>query len=228
MANYRIITKHVRYWRGNIHRWSNSYQFQGTAAAPTGTDLTTLKTAEGNLLYSPTTGIWGGCYEAVAYNAGGGVPIAEVSFFDPDTPASWVGYAGSGWGSHTVNPETAAEVAMLVEWPAGLSSSGKPVNFRKWYHAVPLSSAATGGAADINSANLITLNAAAVTLTNCLASSHLLLSTGARYAGTPAVSPFYANHQMPRGRRRRALVTASGRYTGPTIVVPDSAPPVAD
>lgn len=223
MAQYRIITKHVKYWRGAIHRWSNSYQFQGTAAAPSVADLTTLQAAEADLLYSPSTGIWGGCYEVVAYAAGGGPPLAVLSRFDPDTPASWTAYSGAGWVSHTVNPETVAEAALLVEWPAGLSSSGKPVNFRKWYHAIPLSGAATGGAADIPSATVTTLTAKAVVLTNCLAASHLLLSTGARYAGTPVVSPFYANHQMPRGRRRRALVTSSGRYTGPTISFPAGA-----
>jgi len=221
-AQYRIITKHVRYWRGNIHRWSNSYQFQGTAAAPTSTDLTTLTTAESNLLYHPPSGIWGGTYGAVAYNEGGGAPLSFVDFFDPDTPASWIPYTHTGW-SATTNLEPAAETAMLVEWPAGLSSSGKPVNFRKWYHSVPISNAATGGAPDIASATVTALQAKAVILTNCLASSHLLLSTGARFAGTPVVSAFYGNHQMPRGRRRKALVTADGRYTGPTLSFPAGA-----
>lgn len=173
------------------------------------------------MMVSPASGNSGGCYGAVAYNKSGGAPISFVDFFDPDTPASWIKYTGTGWASPPTQFESAAEVALLVEWPAGLSSSGKPVNFRKWYHAVPTSVANGAGTVDVSSTNVTSLTAQAVVLTNCLASSHLLLATGARYAGTPVVQPYYANHQMPKGRKRKALVTASGRYTGPSIQVPD-------
>lgn len=228
MAQYRMIVKHVAYWRGAIHRWSTSYQFQGTAAAPSVADCETLLNADQAMCYSPTAAKWGGAYECVAYNAGGGAPLATYVAFDWTTPASWVAYSSTAYATRTVNPDQNLEVACLVEWPAGLSSSGKPVVFRKWFHAVPISSAAVAGNPDLTSGQLTLLTSTAVTLTNCLAASHLLLSTGARYAGTPVVSPYFANHQMPRGRRRKALVTASGKYTGPTISLPDVIPPLAD
>jgi hypothetical protein len=212
-----MVVKHVRYWRGAIHKWSTSYQFRGSAAAPSAADCQTLLVNESPLCYQPSTGIWGGAYECVAYAASGGAPLSSYTHFDPDTPSSWIGYSASGWSSFTRTFESAAEVSLQIEWPAGLSSTGKPVFFRKWLHAVPTSAAVTGGAVDIAAADVTALTAKAVLLTNCLASSNLLLSTGARYAGTPVVASYYANHQMPKGRRRKALVTASGRYTGPTI-----------
>lgn len=219
MGQYRMIVKHVAYWRGEIHKWSNSFQFQGTAAAPTATDCQTLLTAVKTMCFSDTSSsaAFGGAYECVAYNASGGAPLATYVAFDWTTPATWIPYNSTAWPSAGTVPDSSLEVALLVEWPAGLSSTGKPVQFRKWFHAVPQSTAAAPGQVDIASAKVTALTAAAVTLTNCLASSHLLLSTGARYAGTPVVSPYYANHQMPKGRKRKLTKISLSGGSGFTI-----------
>lgn len=185
-------------------------------------NLTTLLAADAAMCYPGVAGTtWGGTYEAVAYHTGGGVPVATYTAFDWTSPGAWVRDGGAGWGSPSGAYVNQAEVALLVEWPAGLSSSGKPVNFRKWYHAVPEPGTESPGSVDISTAMAATLLTAATTLTNCLASSSLLMGNAGRFAGSPLISRYYANHQMPKGRRRRALVSASGRYTGPTISIPD-------
>lgn len=218
MSTFRIITKHVRYWRGEIHRWTNSYAFTGSGTTVSVANLGTLVTNESPLLYHAAGTVAGGCWGAAAYHTGGGVPVAEATYFDPDTPSSWAAYTSTGWGSTFTAPlEAAAEVSLALEWPAGISASGKPVFFRKWYHAVPSSNPASPGAVDIASGVVTSLTTAATNLTNCLAASSLVMGNAGRFAGSPVIKPYYQNHQMPRGRRRKALVTADGRYTGPTI-----------
>lgn len=164
-----------------------------------------------------------GTYECQAYNqASGGVPIAQYVHFDWTTPSSWIPYSASGYSTASGQADGTAEVALQVEWPAGLSKSGKPVILRKWYHAVPESTGA-GSSAQVSAANVAALQTAANNLKLCLSSYGIQLgSATGRLAGNARVLPFYGNHQMPRGRRRKPLVTASGRYTGPSINLPES------
>jgi hypothetical protein len=65
------------------------------------------------------------------------------------------------------------------------------------------------------------LQTQAQVINGCLGSAGLALgSYRGTFAGIPVVKAYLGNHQMPRGRRRKPLVTASGRYTGPTIGLP--------
>lgn len=224
--SYRGVVRHVRYWRGAVHRWSTVYQFVGTPSTTIDAGAcTALLTADDKMCYGNGIAANGGTYECSIYNvASGGVPIANVVRFDWETPGAWIAYAATSWGSVTGTFSNNAEDALLVEWHAGLSSSGKPVSLRKWYHAVPIITAASN-AQNVAAANVTSLTTAANALVNVLGSYGLTLGSSAgRFAGSAFVQPYLANHQMPRGRRRRALVTASGRYTGPAIEVP----PLAD
>lgn len=227
MGNYRFIVGHVRYWRGAIHRWSNSFEFTGSLTGTAAAACVALQTQVATVCYSSSPG---GIYETRMYNAGGGVPLATQTNFDWETPGSWIAYSGSGWAGTSASYEKAAEVALGVRWPAGFSSTGKPVFFRKWFHAIPQSAAASPGAVDITSAQITVLQPKVDALATCLSSGYgLVMGNGSRIASDPStISPYYENHQMPRGRRRKPLVTASGRYTGPTITVPDTFPVEAD
>jgi hypothetical protein len=223
---YRGVVRHVRYWRGDVHRWSTVYPFLGTlTSALTSSDAETLLLADDKMCFGINAGD-GGTYECDLYDtASGGVPVASYIAFDWTTPGSWIKYGGAAWTGGTVF-ETQAETSLAVTWPAGLSRTGKPVVLRKWYHAVPVSVGTAGQTPDIATGNLTSLKAQAVVLINALSAKGLVMgSASGRFAGTvPVVSPFYENHQMPRGRRRKALVTASGRYTGPSVVIGPSLP----
>jgi hypothetical protein len=208
--SYRGVVRHVRYWRGAVHRWSTVYQFVGTPSSGiTTTDCHTLLDADNKMLYA-TGPSRGGSYECAIYNqASGGVPVAVYTAFDWTAPAGWLVGSASAWATPSANPAEPAEAAMLVEWPAGLSSSGKPVRLRKWYHMVPTSSA-IGGAVDIVTSDYTPLLAAATSLVGVLSSKGLVLgsSTG-RFAGTaPIIDRFYCNHQMGRGRKRKVTTQA--------------------
>jgi hypothetical protein len=221
VTNYRGIVRHVRYWRGNVHRWSTVYHYGGVASPSIdATACHDLLTADSKMCYG-TSNADGGVYSCEIYNADtGGIPLAVYTAFDWTTPGSWVHPGGAGWASSTGDLEPQAEVALLVEYPVGLSRTGKPVTLRKWYHAVPQSLAVAGGV-DIPSGIVTSLEAAALELQTTLAPYGLAMNSPAgRSPGAPVVLPHYGNHQMPRGRRRKALVTAAGRYTGPAITLP--------
>lgn len=215
MADYRAIVRHVRYWRGTVHRWSTSYEMTGSLTAPLDpTACQTLLEADSKMLYGGTLSSGNG-YNCEIYNASGGTPLATYTAFDWTTPGSWtqIPAAGTAWTATSQPQETAAEVALLVEWPAGLSRTGKPVKFRKWYHQVPVG-AGSGG--DVSSANRTALAAQANAVSVCLYAGYgLALGKAGRSPGTPVVNAFYGNHQMPRGRRRKVIAAkqASADYS---------------
>lgn len=230
MTDYRIVTRHVRYWRGAVHRWSNVYPFTGTIASGNyAACIAAMHTAEQAInYYTGTPPITGGNYEIAMYNsATGGVPVDVVTYFDYTAPGSWIPYTATAWGTSSAY-EQVAEVALAVRWQGGLSRTGKPVYFRKWYHSVP-SSTATGSARDVSTAAVLNIGNALTTALNTVGGFGAPMGRGGRLASSsPIVGIYYENHQMPRGRRRKALVSASGQYNGPAIHYPASPPVVVD
>ena len=221
MTTYRAVVRHVRYWRGVVHRWSTVYHYSGTASGAVGdTQATAVLTADDGMCYG-TGAADGGTYECQVYDqAVGGVPIATVTRFDWTNPGAWIRYSSAYWTTTGPGAEPAAEVALGGEWAAGLSKSGKPVLLRKWWHAVPISTAA-GGTVDVDNADHTSLLTGMTALYNAMGSVGLLLSSGTgRFAGAATIQRYYQNHQMPRGRRRPPLLTAGGVYKGPVAKIP--------
>lgn len=226
MTEYRVVVRHVRYWRGTIHRWSNVYPLSGNiSAGDYNTVLANVHEMEQSVCYPHPSGQGGGIWEMALYNqSSGGVPVSVISYFDPSAPGAWVPYSGGSWPSLSAELETVAETALQVEWPAGLSRTGKPVLFKKWFHAVPASSALPG-AQDISTA---TANAIRDTIQNYMSivgGRGAPLGNSRRLAAaTPVVKVFYGNHQMPRGRRRlvRAAARPASSFPPSLLVVPGS------
>lgn len=226
MAEYRAVVRHVRYWRGNIHRWSTVYRFSGTVSSgDIPTAIGYIHNMEQAVCYPAPGGGGGGIWEIAFYNqASGGVPISVTTYFDPSTPGTWIPYDGSAWSSLTTALEGNAEVALQVKWLAGLSSSGKPVAFRKWYHAVP--QLASGNTApDVSTGNRTSIQNVIQSQLAPVAGLGLLLGNSSRIAAaTPVVQAFFGNHQMPRGRRKAPTKVASNVVHLPPglLVVPGS------
>lgn len=228
MGQYRVVVRHVNWWRGVIHKWSTVYPFTGSVAGgDVPTVASTMLDHDSGLAWGATGAEEGGIYEVAVYDsATGGVPIYVLSVFPPETPADWVDYTHSGWTTAYTAQLRVLEAALALTWPAGLSRSGKPVLFRKWIHAVP-NSGGVGGAVNVQSADQASLAAWSQDKLAIVAGLGLLLGNASRLAAsTPDVSSQYENHQMPKGRKRKALVTAGGRYTGPTLEIPSA--PEAD
>lgn len=225
MGNYRAVVRHVRYWRGIPQKWSTVYQYGGVPSIPIDNgDAEAVLTADDNLCWglSPADG---GTYGCDIYNqVSGGVPIASVRLFDPEDTGAWPGFSGGAWGGGTLGQLSSAETALQIEWAAGLSSSGKPVKLRKWIHAVQ-DTGAQGPAVDLDSSLVTSLTVGANLVQHALGAKGLSLqSASGRLAGEAVVLPHYGNHQMPKGRKRKALVSSSGRVSFPAslLTVPGS------
>lgn len=226
MTNYRMVARHVRYWRGAVHKWSTVYPFTGTLTSGNyGAAITFLKNMEQQVNYSKSGENGGGLYEIALYDqASGGVPIAVSTYFPWATPGSWVPYNALGWGARTYELNPVAEAALQVEWPAGLSSSGKPVSFKKWYHSVP-NEQNLPGTPDIVGSDVTALTTALTTGIAGISGLGAQLGHGSRLAATtPVIRTYYGNHQMPRGRRKRPVELSAGFAGLPPgiLIVPGS------
>lgn len=226
MTDYRIVTRHVRYWRGNVHKWSNVWPFTGTLSVGNyGTALDYMHDLEQSVNYPDPSGEGGGVWEIVLYDqAVGGVPVAVRTYFDPATPSAWIPYTGSWWTVTSVRLAEPAETALSVKWQGGYSRTGKPVYFRKWFHAVPIT-AALPGAPDVPTAQSTAIAADLTAQLNGIGGLGAPMGRGSRLASTsPIVDGFYGNHQMPRGRRKQPTKVASNVVHLPPglLVVPGS------
>jgi hypothetical protein len=204
---YRVVVRNVRYWRGQIKRWQSVYPFIGTPSSALGlADAQAVFNAHSKMLWNGGA-TQGGPYEAAIYDqATGGVPIVVFTAFDYLTPGSWQAVAGSVWSGSGTSLGQPAEQALIVEWAAGLSKSGKPVTLKKFYHQVK-PSAAIGAAPDVSVGDVAQLGLAANQLAACLAGKGLSLgSPSGRFAGSAKIKNYYGNHQMARGRRRKTPV----------------------
>lgn len=204
MPNFAAVTRHVDYWRGVIHRWSCVYPYTGTASLSGTTAVDAIHAIEDDILYGT-----GGIFQVDLYDlAAKGSPVETKTYFDWSVPGDWINPNGGAWSvNNASDPETVREVAMKIDFPAGLSKSGKPVFFRKWYHAVPKSLAADG-AVDIVTGDRSTLSSQADSFYSALDSHGLTFGNSGRIAPrtTPVVDGYYCNHQMPKGRKRKPLV----------------------
>lgn len=215
MAGYRVEVVHAGYWRGTVDRWTSNYSYNGQASPgidDAACDL--IKGADSNMCWGGGIAANGGIAEVHFYASSGGTPVHSKIYFDWEAPATWVAYTQSGWtGTHT-DPVLEGEAALAVSWHGGLSSSGKPVSFRKWYHAVPQTDSHPSNP-QVTAPDVASLTSAALLFNAVLASYGLVQGTAAgRLAGSPTVQLWYGNHQRVRGRRRPPLVKANGSAGG--------------
>jgi hypothetical protein len=150
----------------------------------------------------------GGIFESSLYDlTAKGSPIETHTYFDYADTGAWTGYTSAGYFAVPSAEPQPLEVALQVEWPGGLSRTGKPVRFKKWYHAVGKSNAAASGDIDLTGANAAALTTYAEGFVALLAGHGLALGNSRRLAqsaGT-SVNVYFQTHQMPKGRRRKPL-----------------------
>lgn len=227
MAGYLAQVYHVRYWRGTIHRWSTRWEFNGVATKPIDAAACSLVlTMDDSFCFGAGNAANGGTSGCSIYASTGGVPVATVTRFDWETPAEWLAYGGSAWGSTTgLSFNDVAEAATSIKWQGGFSATGKPVFFRKWFHAT-ISPTAVGGGQQIPATNVTSLTTAANAAPAVLSSYGLVGGTpaGRLMATTSHVDPQVNNHQMPRGRRRlvKAAARPASSFPPNVLVVPGS------
>lgn len=193
-----MVVTHTDSWRDDTaHKWTTVYPYVGTAVGLTLSDVDDFLSLDAALCYNGTTGS-GFISHAAFYDLSAkGSPL----FQEPVA----LGYDGSDWvtAAGAVGQELNREVAAVLEWPGGLSRTGKPVTFKKWIHAVPLSPSVAGGSPDIDGATITALKATMASIVTHFAARGLAMGNARRFAGTGyIVRSVYENHQMPKGRKR--------------------------
>ena len=201
MAEFIVQVRHVDAWRGTfLHKWVTDYPYVGTLGGISVPELTAFAELDASLCYNGTngTGFIDSCALYDITSKGSPIEIASdlaMSY----TGLSWAATAGAR------PQELQREVALLVEWPGGMSRTGKPVTFKKYIHAVPTTAAAGPGEPDVAGGDITDLTATAANIVNAMAVSGLAMGNARRFAGgAPTVRAYYTNHQMPRGRRRKS------------------------
>jgi hypothetical protein len=227
MAVVRLQATSVGYWRGQVKRWNNTFHY--TTSAMTPNYAACLAVASVNLRALGAPAVAGGLASLKLYAAGGGVPLAEQINFPYETPGSWLPWNSSGIWQSTGTPPEAMEAAAVFTIAAGLSSTGKPVTLRTYWHAF-VSTPEISSAPQFSS----TIQAAAQTQMNKMqvlndgAGGALVISTpgGRAVAGTCVLDPYVSAHQRVRGRRRKIVTIDGVKYqkaAGEAVAVPEEA-----
>lgn len=185
-----------------------------------GLDL--MATLDANLCFFGQHNDQGAIFQVDFYSKDlGGAPLLSKVYADWLNPSSGTLPPSAYWGSKVAVCNQPLESALVVEWDGGLGRTGKPVKFRKFYHAIPVSTAEDGGA-DITPTDVTGLQELANTIQTAFTDFDLLMGNTRRLAGTAEVSANYGNHQMPRGRRHKKLVTSSFKPGSYVVVSPPS------
>ena len=206
MAVYRYQVVDVGLWRGKIKRWNTTYHLTNSGSS------STLRSMHNALGWPNPGDAIGACSGGVSsikvYSAAGGAPISQTVYFDWEAVGTWIPYTGTAWSG--VDPGTildaSGESAMVVVGKmAALSSTGKPVTTRKYYHAIPARTAAAYADPDIAPATQAAIKSAvnAVFWSNPKGVAPV----------TVAAEPYYLNHQRVRGRRRTTKTVAAQAFS---------------
>lgn len=206
MAVYRYQVVSVGLWRGKIKRWNTTFYSQyndDTAAIHASMQAVGWKNA------GDTTGdCSGGVASISVYNASGGAPIVQTTYFDWEAPATWIPYTGTAWSS--IDPNTPLDASgesavLLVGHLPGLSVTGKPMTTRKYLHAIPSRTAVNYDDPDVDS----TVQAAIVSAFQ----TRVMQSPSGVIPNSVTCEPYYGNHQRVRGRRRTTRQVAGQAFS---------------
>lgn len=210
MAIYRYQVVSVGMWRGKIKRWNTTFHTTSS------TSSTALRNSMNAVCYpnpGDTTGACSGGVASIAvYASTGGAPISQTTYFDWETPTTWIPFTGTAWsGIPAGTPiDASGESALILQsLRPGLSISGKPVYLRKYIHAIPSRTAADYADPDVPATALASLAAA-------IGSTWWYTPSGS-LGGAVATLPFYGNHQRVRGRRRTTNQVATQSFSAGVV-----------
>jgi len=192
MPRYGLVIVKSVLFRGVQQEFSNRYHYDGAAMGQAqGTTLANnVKTIEQSLHSTDVTFLRYLVWEDTGL---------------PGTSSMLVQGSLSGVGSGSTNASQDRERAVLVRWPAGTDSRGRPVYLRKYYHTcgafgtVTFSAAELQNTAQISSGNRTTIETTCNGLNSVSdgTSSKSLEGPPGRFrAGTASAHKYLEHHQM--------------------------------
>lgn len=200
-------------WRTGLHSWSLTGNHSGSSFDPadaetfmTGTASPFAKTFGHFICATDTTVV-----RAAYYDGSTAAPIWEATY-DVDSPAP-TPLVPVGDAMFAEEDQGPLETCVILEAQAGVSLKSKPVYLRKYIHAISVGcivSSDSGVAWEFDTGSIHTAAAHAMGDGSWFGTRVYISPTG-RQPSTdgwaPLVSP--GNHQMPRGRKRKKLTSAS-------------------
>lgn len=207
---YRYQVVSVGWWRGKIKRWNTTFHY----SVSNGADV--LASIVSKASWPNPGDVAGACSGGVAsvsvYAPTGGAPIDQRTYFDWQTPSTWIPFQGTGWAG--VAPTTPLDAsgesaAVIVGNMAALSATGKPVTTRKYLHAVPSRTAAAYTDPDISAAIQAQLAA--------LFPASIMANPAGVTPESVVCEPYYLNHQRVRGRRRTVTQVAAQSFSAGVV-----------
>lgn len=222
-----IVFTHIRYRRGKPHKWQTVLNFSG--ATPDATTLANLmayyKTVIGNIMPPAASPISTprGFLTGAAYTGQGGGPILHIPYGTEGDESTWGGYTGTAWTQLTNQQDsTVAETCFTLAAPLqGLSTRGKLVYLRHYFHGPWIMPALGEKVPDISQTNVTSLQNEMAKLTSGGApDGRVLVSPSGRQVSGPWVcNPFFVTRQMTRGRRRKPKPVTVRTGSGQTVNV---------
>ena len=187
------VTKRVAF-RDSTQEFSNVYTYGSLALNPDASLATTLinevVTKEKAFHSTAVAFVLGRCWSSGG-SAAANAMIAEVGL--------------SGVGSTSASTTMDRERAVLVQWPAGQDSKGRPVTLKKWWHcagsfgSVGFGPTQQTNEASISAANRATIEGLADTLTRIGSSVWGLIGASGRErsgSGAPVAHRYLEHHQL--------------------------------
>lgn len=192
---YRYQVTCVGWWRGKIKRWNTTFHMVSSSNL---SSLYGKMQAAGWKLAGDAVGACsGGVASIKVYASTGGTPVQSVTYFDWQTPTSWIPYTGTAWAavdSATPLDASGESAAVILGHMNGLSATGKPMFTRKYLHAIPSRTATNYSDPDIDATTQAALAA--------LFPASYMANPAGSSPGSVDCEPYYLNHQRVRGRRR--------------------------
>lgn len=210
VALYRYQCVSVGWWRGKIKRWNTTFHWANPGFQD---DLRVKMNAMGWKNPGDVEGACSGGVASIAvYDAAGGPPISNTVYFDWQDPSSWIPFNSGGWVG--VDPTTPLDASgesalVIVGHLPGLSSSGKPMSTRKYFHAIPSRTEPDYAVPDVSAAS-------ATALAQAWQLADFRSPTGVAPLSLE-VELWYLNHQRTRGRRRTVTQVAAQSFTAGVV-----------
>lgn len=194
-------------WRTGLHEWHLTGNHSGSSFSAT--DAQTFMEGASSpfaLCFAPFISSSDGTVTRTAYyNGQDSAPVFTNTYSETNPVPTPLEPTGNAWLAS--GPQEPLEVCVMLEARAGLGSTSKPVFLRKYVHGVPTGNIASG---TDGVPNWVFAGAAATAATKMgdgsWFGSRVYIAPSGRQ---PASNDWQAlvvpgNHQMPRGRKRKA------------------------
>lgn len=200
------------YWRGLLHNFSIVGNHSGTSFGQSDAQTFMEGTASP---YALCFGVFQ-CSSIVVvasryYDGQASAPVFAAEYNEANPVPTPLVPTGLAYGTDTSEDYLPLEVCCDLSSDIGLSATSKPVYNRKYLRGVPKTALAVG----TENSPVFTIATAGVAAASSLGNGDLYggryyISPGARSADNWVASTQCGNHQIPRGRKRKATSAGSG------------------